>query len=328
MYKKLRVGIIGTGNISRVHLNNLEKIDSVKLVCACDIDEDKISEVSKKYNCSSYTSYKEMLDREKLDMVLLCTPQMIREEPIAFCAEKNIPVFTEKPPAADIEIAKRIEGIIKKHNLIVSVGFVFRYLKIVEKAIHLLRERKILLLQLQYLCPMMYPDTRGRDFYYNRDLSGGLIIDQAIHLLDLCRYILQDEIEEVHAYGANIFQPKTKKITTEESVVMNMRSKKGVLISYLHTWIHREWSCYLEIFAPEVRLILDLFHGKLNGIVDGMQISFSPKDDGYFSELSEFVEVVKGNSSKILSSYSDSVKTMKLAVGIVRSIDTNKIIKI
>ena len=327
--KELRAGIIGIGSIARVHLANLEKIDSVKLVAACDIDQEKILEISKKYNCASYTSYREMLGREKLDMLFLFTPQVVREEPIKLCILKDIAVFTEKPPARDLETAKRIEKIVENHSVLVSVGFVFRYLRIVEKAIHLLKGRKILLLQCQYLCPIMYPDSRLSDFFYNRELSGGLVIDQAIHLLDLCRYLLQDEIEEVHAYGANSFQPKTKKITTEESVVMNMRSKKGTLISYLHTWVHRGWSSCFEIFAPNVRLTLDLFHKKLEGTVDEMRISFCPEDNGYLSEISEFTEVVKGNSgSQILSNYSDSVKTMELAVGIAESIDTDSIVNV
>ncbi len=328
--KKLRAGIIGTGGIAGVHLSNIKLIDSVELVCGCDIKEDILNRRAKEFNFKPYTFYEEMLNKEKLDFVLLCTHQTVRKEPIAFCAEKGIPVFTEKPPASDSKTAGEIEKIIKSKNLTVSVGFVFRYLKIVTKAIELLHGRKILLLQLQYLCGMMYPESRSKDIFYRKEISGGLIGDQAIHMLDLCRYILQDEIKEIQVFGANVMQPKTKDITTEESVVINMRSQKDSLISYLHTWTHRGFEATVEIFASDAKLLLGLFSGKLTGVIDGVEISYSPEESPslHFSELYEFVKHLENGKGKILSTYSDSIKTMEVVEGAMKSIDNNKIVKL
>lgn len=211
----------------------------------------------------------------------------------------------------------------------VSVGFVFRYLKIIEKAQQLLKKRPTLSLQLQYLCPMIYSDSRGRNFYYDRKTSGGLVMDQAIHFLDLCWYLLGSEIKEVQAYGANIFQPKTKKITTEETVTINMVSKKGSLVSYLHTWVHRGWSSRVEIFAPEAKISLDPFNKKLKGVIDGQPVDYAPADDGYLSELKGFINQVRWKTKgDIRSTYSDSVKTMMLAAGVMDSIDEKRPIKL
>lgn len=323
--EKVRVGIIGTGGIARTHLSNVKKIEPAELICGCDVNESIVNQRAKEYGFKPYNSYEEMLGKEKIDCVLLCTPQMVRKEPIAFCVGKGIPVFTEKPPAQDLKTAKEINNIIEENKVTVSVGFVFRYLSMVNKAMELLKGRHILLLQLQYLCPMMYPDSRGKDFYYKRELSGGMIGDQAIHLLDLCRYVLQDEIDGVQAFGANIMQPKTKDITSEESAVMNMRSKKGTLISYLHTWTHRGWSMKMEIFAPDAKILLDLSSRKLTGVIDGLEISFAPQESQghHFYELNEFIKYVKDGTGKILAPYSDSVKTMALVEGILKSIDDN-----
>ena len=326
--QKLKAGVIGTGGISGVHLANLKKIKSVKLISICDMDRDRALKVASEQCCKAYTSYEEML-QEELDMVFLFTPQMVREGPISICAKRKIPVFTEKPPASDLKTARKIETVIRKSRLTVSVGFMFRYLKIIEKVQQLLKGRPILALQLQYLCPMMYSDNRLRNFFYDRKASGGLVGDQAIHLLDLCRYLLNTEIEEVHAYGANIFHPKTKKVTTEETVTVNMVSKKGILISYLHTWVHRGWNSRVEIFAPDVRITLDLFKNKLNGVVDGKKVCFGPADDGYFSELKGFIDQVrKSKDGDIRSTYSDSVKTMALVAGVMDSIDKRKPVKL
>jgi len=328
--KKLRAGIIGTGGIAGVHLASIKLIDSVELVCGCDIREDVLNKRAKEFNFKPYISYEEMLNKEEVDFILLCTHQTVRKEPISLCAEKGIPVFTEKPPASDLKEAREIEKIIKNKNLTVSVGFVFRYLKIAAKAMELLRGRKILLMRLQYLCNMMYPDCRGSDVFYRREISGGLIGDQAIHMLDLCRYLLQDEIKEIQAFGSNVMQPKTKDITSEESVIINMRSQKEVLISYLHTWTYRGWDWRVEIFAPDAKLTLDLSDRKLTGVIDGMEISYSPEESEvfHFPELDEFVKYLKNGKGKILSTYSDSIKTMEVVEGAMKSIDNNEIIKL
>ena len=326
--QRLKAGVVGLGGISRVHLANLQKIKSVKIVGVCDIDQNRALAVAKEQHCGAYTSCEEMV-QESLDMVFLFTPQMVREGPLSICAKRKIPVFTEKPPASDLRTARRIESVIKESRITVSVGFMFRYLKIIEKAEQLLKGRPVLAIQLQYLCPMMYPDSWSRDFFYDRKASGGLVGDQAIHFLDMCRYLLNTEMKEVHAYGANIFQPKTKKITTEETATINMVSKKGTLISYLHTWVHRSWSGRIEIFAPDTQIVLDPFNNKLHGVVDGKKLCFEPHDNGYLSEVKGFINQVRGNRhGSIRSTYADSVKTMALVAGIMDSIDNGRLIRL
>jgi len=207
---------------------------------------------------------------------------------------------------------------------------VFRYMKVINKAMELLKGREILILQIQYLASMMYPDAREKGYYYQREVSGGMIGDQAIHILDLCRYILQDEMKEVQAFGANVMQPKTKEITTEESAIMNMLSTKNTLVSYMHTWTHRTWGGRMEIFAPEARLEIDLFGRKMTGVVDGMEISYAPPENPgfHYSELEEFVKYIADGTGKILSPYSDTVKTMELLEGVMKSIDDDTVVKL
>lgn len=328
MKGKTRIGVIGLGGISGVHLKNIGLCGRAEIVSVCDIDPEKTKARAKESGAKGYTDFKEMFKKEKIEALCLFTPQMVREEPISICAAKHIPVFTEKPPAADMESGQRIAKLIKESRIINSVGFIFRYLKVVNRARQLLKGRPILAMQLQYLCPMMYPDSRARDFYYKKEVSGGLLIDQAIHLLDFCRFMLGEEIVEVEALGNNILQRKTKDITTEETVIMNLKSSSRSLVSYFHTWTHRGWQSRVEIFAPEARLNLDLFNKKLTGVIDGMEIGFGPEDDGYLNEIVAFFEAVSENKpKKILSTYADSLKTLALAFKINESVEREEVIR-
>jgi len=266
-----------------------------------------------------------MLDAVEPDAVFTFTPQMVREEPLSACARRRLPVMCEKPPARDLETARRITKIINDAGIINSVAFLFRYMKIVERAKKLIARRKIAAMRLIYTCPMMYPESRGKGFFYRKDQSGGLILDQAVHLLDLTRFLLDDEIGEVHAMGANIMQPKTLDITTEETVIMNMRSAGGVPVSYLHTWARRDWAGEVQIFAEDLVLDLDMFNRRLTGVLDGMSVTYAPEDGpmGMDTEDRVFLEAARsGDGSQIRSTYEDSVKTLALALAVDRSVES------
>jgi len=330
--KKLKAAIIGTGGISKAHLDNITHMaEKVELVCGCDINAGNLDQKALQYGFRKYSDYEDMLKAEQVDFVILATPQMVRKGPIEFCVGRKIPVFTEKPPASDLKTAREIYDIIKTSKTVVSVAFLFRYNPIVKKTFELLKGRQMLLLDIQYLCPMMYPENRGRDFFYSKELSGGLIMDQAIHFLDLIRYVLNDEITQVHAFGANLMQKKTRENTTEESVVMNMRSGKGTLISYLHTWTHKKWELSMDIFAPHAKINLDLAANSLKGLLNEVDISCSPPlkhNSPYFYELEEFVNYLRDGTGTILSPYEDSVKTMALADAVLRSIDSGETVEL
>ena len=78
--KQLKVGIIGCGRISVMHLGAIAQIDYAKLVACCDVEKEKADKVAKKYGATPYTSYKEMIDRENLDVVHICLPHYLHSK--------------------------------------------------------------------------------------------------------------------------------------------------------------------------------------------------------------------------------------------------------
>ena len=321
--EKLKAAVIGTGNISHAHLTRLAEMDNVDIAAVCDVEEALARKAAELAGGEVFTDFNEMLDEVACDAVFLFTPQMVREAPIAACAERKLPVFTEKPPAFDLQTGQRIERIIKDSGIMASVGFLFRYLKIIERTLKLIDQRSLLAIRMHYACPMMYPDGRNKPFYYKKEVSGGLIIDQAIHLLDIMRFLLGHEIKEIHAYGANILQPKTTEITTEETVIMNMKSVKGVPVSYFHTWTRRKCVAEVEVFARDAYISLDMFAATLNGEVDDMTVCYGPKDDAMTTEDRVFLDAVSANApATIRSTYSNALQSLALALALSQAAET------
>ena len=67
--KKLRVGVIGCGRVSVMHLGSIQLLDEVELVSCCDIKKERAEAMAKKYGVKAYSSYEEMIKNEKLNAV-------------------------------------------------------------------------------------------------------------------------------------------------------------------------------------------------------------------------------------------------------------------
>ncbi len=128
--KKLRIGFIGTGGIAHSHMRAYEKFEDAEIVCGADLVPGKAEAFFKEFglegvNC--YTDYKEMLAKEKLDAVSICTYN--RQH--ACCAidalNAGVNVLLEKPFTVTIEEAAEVIKAEKKSGKILSIGFQPRF---------------------------------------------------------------------------------------------------------------------------------------------------------------------------------------------------------
>lgn len=73
----LRVGIIGCGSIFTMHATSAHHLENAEIVGVCDIKKDRADKAEKKYNCKAYYDYKELIDKEKIDVVHVCIPHYL-----------------------------------------------------------------------------------------------------------------------------------------------------------------------------------------------------------------------------------------------------------
>jgi len=96
--KELKVAIIGCGNIATVHAMCLERITGTRLVAVCDTVLTRAEALAEVYGVNSYQSYEEMLEKEAIDVVHICTPHYLHAAMSIYCLGKGKYVFLEKPP--------------------------------------------------------------------------------------------------------------------------------------------------------------------------------------------------------------------------------------
>ena len=323
----MRIGVIGLGIISSRHLDNLRSIGKAELAAVCDINKQKVDATRKKFGGKPYLDFKKMFDEQPMDAVLLCTPPTVRYEPIAVAAKKNISIFCEKPPAFDLKTVKKTEKVVKESRILNSVGFMWRYNKITDRAKELMKGHTISLMRSALLCgAALNPDLPG--WFLLKECSGGPLLDQAIHLLDVVRYLLAD-IVKVQTFGNNLILPKSKRVTIEDSHSLNLEFSSGIVGSHLHSWSHRGWVAKVEIYGENLSLIVDYAGNSIYGKSGNAEINEKMQDNPYMTELERFLDAVEQKEQILIrSSYNNAMKTLAVVIAANKSFRTGKIEKV
>ncbi len=202
----MKYALIGCGRISPNHIsaainNNLE------LVAFCDIDQQKIKEKKEMFstetlNVKEYIDYKEMLKNEKIDLVAIATESGKHAQIAIDCINAGCNVIIEKPIALSLSDADAIIEAAEKNNVKVCANHQNRFNKSIKKIREAVETGKF--------GKMFYGTAhirwnREKDYYDQApwrgtwDQDGGCLMNQCIHNIDLLRWMMGDEVDEVMA---------------------------------------------------------------------------------------------------------------------------------
>lgn len=199
--------LIGCGRIATNHimaaLNN-----KLSIVAVCDIIPEKMELLLDKHNLNNetvkkYTNYKEMIEKEKPELVSIATESGNHAEIALYCINNIINLIIEKPMAMDMEDANKIVHLAKLKRVKVSVCHQNRFniaIQELKAAIEAGRFGKIShgSIHVRWNRDKKYYDQSGWRGTWSKD--GGALMNQCIHGIDLLRWLLGDDIIEV--YGA------------------------------------------------------------------------------------------------------------------------------
>jgi predicted dehydrogenase len=307
----IRAGIIALGWAGKTHLKYLKGCDDVEIVGLCDPDAAVLDEAVKEFGGRGFSDWKTMIDGVSPDAVWLCTPSTIRLEPLVCCADRGIPVFCEKPAELRGAVAEKIAVELEQRDARVQVGYVFRSMPIAREARKAIADDRIHAIQSLYSCPACL--TREiAPWFFEHEKSGGPLIDQATHNIDLLRFLF-GEIVEVTGLAGNPVKKKEPGYTVDEVFSLSLRFDCGTLCSHVHSWVGDVWRNDI-VFIGEKRVYhLDLWEGRL-AVKEGKETrDFSQDQDHlYDHENRVFIDQVKsGDWSGNPSTYGDALKSLK-----------------
>ncbi|HHW45736.1 MAG TPA: Gfo/Idh/MocA family oxidoreductase [Clostridiales bacterium] len=203
---KTKVGIIGCGNIYDVHAQSLQHIEQVEIAAFCDIDYARAERASQKYGGRAYSDYKEMIKREALSAVHICLPHYLHYPVAVYALENYVDVLCEKPISISFEDACKMRQAAERCGRKLGVIFQNRYNPgsvFVKEHIQSGKLGSFLGAK----CSLAW--CRNADYYLSADWrgklateGGGVLINQAIHTLDLIRWLIPHEVSTVEASTA------------------------------------------------------------------------------------------------------------------------------
>ncbi len=191
--KPLGFGIIGCGRIAPTHAKAINECGGAKLVAVADIVEERAIKFSKQYEVDYYLDYKNLLKREDINVVCICTPSGAHPEIGIDAAYAGKHVIVEKPMALTLFEADKLIQACEEWNVKLSVVFQNRFNPAVQKLKKALNENR--------LGKLIKADATVRWFrdqdYYDSDawrgtyaLDGGVLMNQAIHTIDLLQWFM------------------------------------------------------------------------------------------------------------------------------------------
>ncbi|MBO1514850.1 Gfo/Idh/MocA family protein [Metabacillus bambusae] len=300
---KVKVGFVGVGGIAGVHLENVSKNSHAVIVAVCDIAEESAKKKGLQYNASAYTDLDEMLEKEILDAVFVCVPPFAHGDIEEKIVKRGIHLLVEKPLGLDLETVQKKAKIIKDSGVICGVGYCLRYLDTVAKAKEYLKDKSIAMVRGHYITSFV-----PTPWYREMNKSGGQLVEQSTHILDLMRY-LAGEIDNVYANMSLQVLSDIPNMDIPDVTSVNVTFKSGAVGHLDSSMIQVDHRSGIEILGRDFRVLID--GADLSIVEKDSTITYKSKVDFYQEQDRVFIEaVMKGDPNLLLSNYEDGAKTL------------------
>ncbi len=227
--ERLRFGILGCGVIGPHHARAIAGLDSADLVAVADVVPELAERLASEYGCSAYSSLGEMLAEAELDAVCVCTPSGMHAEDAIAALEAGKHVVIEKPVDVTLKAADRLLEVQRATGGRVAVVSQHRF-DVATQAVHEAVSKGEFgrltsgSAEVRWWRSQSYYDSGGWRGTWELD-GGGVLINQAIHSIDLLQWLM-GPVVEVTAYTGLLAH---ERIEVEDTAVAILKFSGGAL---------------------------------------------------------------------------------------------------
>ncbi len=312
---KVRFGVIGAGFIGKVHLESLGKISEAEVVAVCDIVKEVANEAAKKYSVPKvYYDYRELLKDRDIDAVIIATPPHIHVKQLVDALEHGKHVLVEKPLATTLEDARKaLDAVAKHRDLKVMVGFCLRFHKLFKDIKRMIEGGELGDPVLLWHIAIGGLAVRGWMKRFSE--SGGMIVENAIHILDLYRWFAGD-VELVSATARKV----RSDLDYEDNFAIIMRHCKGCISAIAYSWSSKfSWRSWGGIFTNGSLAAVGYLNPKYKVCTgnDCREEEFT--EDAmhmYVEELKYFINAILRDKEIEEASVHDGFESLKIALAV------------
>ncbi len=327
--------IIGLGKMGLSHAAIVGAHPDVDMVAICDTSSLVLDAFKKFTKVKTYTDYKEMINTESPDFVVVATPTRFHYQMVKYALEKGIHVFCEKPFSLTVEEGEELVKLAKQNNLINQVGYhnhfigTFRELKrllqagILGEIVHFVGEA---------YGPVVVKE-KGGTWRSKPEEGGGCLYDYASHVINLIQEIVG---KPVKARGSILKSIYSKGV--EDAVYSSLFLDNGITGNLLVNWsdeTHRKMTTSLTIIGKNGKIICDATEIKIylkdasrkEGLDKGwttkyitdfaMPVNFYLRGEEYSAQIDNFVTCVANRKQSSYNPFEQGLLTDKIIEMIV-----------
>jgi predicted dehydrogenase len=253
----VRIGIVGCGRAAgSLHLPALTRVRGATVTALSDVVPERLALVASRCpGASAYPDYRAMLDDERVDLVAVCVPVTRHAEIASAALQAGKHLFVEKPLALELEECDRLVELAKQAaGQRAIVGFNLRSHRLVRRARAMIRSGELGDIELVHtLWTADWTGTTRPDWHASRAQGGGALLEIGTHQADLWRWLLESEVEAVHA-------DTRSSAFDDQSATLQVRMAGGVLVTGAVSQRSVSHNV-IEVFGSRGSLSFSCYHG-------------------------------------------------------------------
>src|SRR5215471_7396394 len=215
----LRLGVVGVGVMGCNHARVLAEMPGVRLVGVADPDGKQAETVGRTLGCTAVPDVRDLLELG-VDAVSIAAPTHLHRSVALAAIGRGVHVLVEKPIASSVEEGREIIAAARRAGVTLMVGHVERFNPAVQAIKEALRDEDILSIAITRVGP--FPPRMS---------NVGVVIDLAVHDIDLISWFTESEIIEVQP------QLSSAKAEREDIALLQFRTASGVLAHINTNWL-------------------------------------------------------------------------------------------
>ena len=319
--RKLGIGVLGVGEMGKRHAENIRRqVPEARLVAVADVAGARAKQVAEELEIEHvFSSLEEMVQRKDIEAVLIATPDKFHAKAICAAAAAGKDILCEKPLATTLEDAGAAIQEVSRRGVRLQIGFMRRYDPSYSAAMKRVEAGEI-------GTPVLFKSV-GRDkdapplAAYQSNTNGMLFYNNTIHDFDLARWLMQDEVSEVHAYTTTTIRPEVAKYGDVVASVVNLKYVHGA-IGNVESYVQAVYAYDVRteivgskgsIFVGSLQKTPAIFlttHGSNEILADHFLSRFA---DAYLAEVQDFVRTMLTDKAPRVTA-EDGLRALEIAV--------------
>lgn len=340
----IKVGIIGAGSIARYrHLPETRDNEYAEVGAVCDVVKARAAEMAMKYNCKSYTDYKELIADKDLDAVIVAATNTTHAEMTIAALLGGKDVLCEKPMATNLKDAQMMIETAEKTGRKLMIAHNQRLEAANLKAKEIIQSGKLgKVLTFRSVfghpgCEYWAIDGESTWFFKKSITAMGCLGDLAVHKLDLIHWILEDDYTEVCAFAdtLNKTYPDGNLIDVEDNATCIVRTKNGATGTVIVSWTYQKednsstFYCekgVLHLYAhPDYSIIIDYDHDNAEYHLTGKKSTNVEQVKSGI--IDAFVDCIINDTEPLIPG-PEGYKALETVLACLESSETGQVVKI